>query len=251
MHATEDILSVWRKFDDFPMETLTKAWYFHQAGRKKQRDVLLMKEHRAQFGNSGNCFDLALWLLDEFAKNGVKAYPIGHHIGTTSAHVAAIAVNGNGNRYLCDLGDLWLNPILIDSDSEEFSNEKLTGFFTAAEIQVVTSDEDHVKILYHRPNGKCSTQEFHLDPIEMNQFLAAAELSQNHLEKPPLLEYRIPYKNEMAHWEFYNWTSFFSTSEGLFHDPKQETVEQWANVIHQKTGIDEAFLVEALTLHIK
>lgn len=244
MYATEDILSVWRKFDDFPMETLTKAWYFHKAGKKKQRDVSLMKEHRAQYGNSGNCFDLAIWLLDEFAKNNIKAYPIGHDIGTLDAHVAVIAVNHNGNRYLCDLGDLWLNPVLVDSDNEDFTEGKLSGFFTAADIQIQTSN-DSVQVLYHRPNGKCSKQQYDLKPIDMDTFLASAEQTQNYIEKP-LLEYRIPYKKEIAHWEFYDWKSFLSTTEGLFHDPIQDTIEQWADVIHQKTGINKQFLVEAL-----
>ena len=41
MRATESILKTWRKFNDFPMETLTKAWYFGQGIDKNQRDVSL------------------------------------------------------------------------------------------------------------------------------------------------------------------------------------------------------------------
>jgi hypothetical protein len=77
MHPKQSMLQTWKKFDSFPMETLTKAWYFDKGTPKKQRDVSQMKEHRERYGITGNCFDLALWLLDEFKKDGVKAYPIG------------------------------------------------------------------------------------------------------------------------------------------------------------------------------
>ena len=52
MRATSDVLAVWRKFDEFPMETLTKAWYFQSASGRKQRTVEQMKEHREQYGTS-------------------------------------------------------------------------------------------------------------------------------------------------------------------------------------------------------
>ncbi|MBS4162322.1 hypothetical protein GWP49_35325, partial [Klebsiella pneumoniae] len=114
MQASKNILTTWRKFDRFPMETLTKAWFYQQAGNRKQREVSLMKEHYRQFGISGNCFDLAIWLLDEFSKQGIEAYPIGHHFKTEDAHAAVIALDERGRRFLCDLGDQWLQPILVD-----------------------------------------------------------------------------------------------------------------------------------------
>lgn len=60
MFAPQNILNVWRKFDEFPMERLTKLWFYNQDNPKKQRDVALMKEHRSHYGISGNCFDLAI-----------------------------------------------------------------------------------------------------------------------------------------------------------------------------------------------
>jgi len=71
MHAPNEIRSVWKKFDPFPMETLTKVWYSRRANGKKQRDVSLMMEHYEQYGITGNCFDLAIWLLHEFGKEGI------------------------------------------------------------------------------------------------------------------------------------------------------------------------------------
>lgn len=185
MIASNDILLTWRKFDRFPMETLTKAWYDQRAGEKKQRDVSLMKEHYRQYGISGNCFDLAIWLLDEFQKNGIEAYPIGHHFKTDGAHAAVIALDEKGRRFLCDLGDQWLQPILVDVDSEDYTVEKLSGFFPAAQVQVRPLSE-RIEIVYHRPNGKTSTQIYHPEPVDKKLFLEAAEYSQTVLSGEPL-----------------------------------------------------------------
>ncbi|WRP05559.1 hypothetical protein U9J35_16800 [Rossellomorea aquimaris] len=245
MLASESILKTWEKFNDFPMETLTKVWFYSQGSMKKQRDVSLMREHREQFGMSGNCFDLALWLLDEFKRDGVKAYPVGHNLNSEDAHAAVIALNEKGERFLCDLGDQWLNPILIDTDSMDYTNEKVSGFFPAAKVQV----QDHpsgTEILYHRPNGKVSKQAFQTQPIEMDSFIKAAEHSQHMIHPNPLVECRIPHKSEIAHWEFYNWDSFLSTTEGLLKDPKLETVKEWAERIHGKTKYNKEVLINIL-----
>ncbi|MGP4081055.1 hypothetical protein ACTWQL_14180 [Pseudalkalibacillus sp. R45] len=245
MLPPKEILSTWRKFDRFPMETLTKIWVYNNGSKKKQRDVSQMKEHREQYGITGNCFDLAIWLLDEFKKDGIESYPIGHDLGTEDAHVAVMALDEFGNRFLCDLGDQWLKPILIDTRSEEFTAEKLSGFFPAAEIQVRPNGKN-IEILYHRPNGKVSNQEYNITTIEMEYFMQAAEVSQNVINPKPLLECRVPYKAETAHWEFYNWESFLSTSEGLFNDPKLNTIEEWVAKLNEKTGYDIRFLENAL-----
>jgi hypothetical protein len=246
VYSSHPILKTWKKFDSFPMETLTKAWYFHKGTTKKQRDVSLMKEHRMQYGNTGNCFDLALWLLDEFKNDGITAFPIGSMFHSDEAHVAVVALDEKGNRYLCDLGDQWLQPILVETNNEDYSNEKLKGFFPAAEIQVQSRGQNHIEILYHRPNGKISNQLFDLTPIERNVFLHGAEYSQNHVYPKPLFECRVPYKNETAHWEFFNWESFLSTSEGLHDGDQTDSIEHWVNMIHEKSGYQKEFLYEAL-----
>ena len=204
-----------------------------------------MREHRQQYGVSGNCFDLAIWLLDEFKNSGVEAFPVGHNLKTESAHVAVVAINEKGNRYFCDLGDQWLNPILIDTNSEDYTNEEMSGFFPGAKIKV-QGDENDIEIFYHRPNGKISKQVFNTEPIEMDDFLQAAEYSQNLIKPRPLLECRIPYKSEIAHWEFYNWESFLSTSEGLFKEPQLLRIEEWVEKINRKTGYNKEFLLDVL-----
>ncbi|RZT23642.1 hypothetical protein [Fictibacillus sp. BK138] len=247
MYPNQNILHTWKKFDRFPMETLTKAWYFDQGKEKKQRDVSLMKEHREQYGITGNCFDLALWLLDEFKKDGITAYPIGSKFNTEKAHVAVIALDEKGRGYLCDLGDQWLTPILVDTSAEDYTNEKLTGFFPGAKIQIEREKGGLIYIQYHRPNGKASTQTFNLNPIEMSEFMKAAEFSQNHIHPIPLFECRIPYEDEIAHWEFYNWESFLSTNNGLHRGDQSDSIEHWVDVIHEKSSYSKQFLIEALT----
>lgn len=76
MKAPQRVIDIWRRFDDFPMETLTKAWYSQIASVNKQRTVDLMKLHREEYGTSGNCFDLAIWLINEFRENQLQAYAV-------------------------------------------------------------------------------------------------------------------------------------------------------------------------------
>lgn len=248
MNAPNYLLEVWRKFDSFPMETLTKAWYYQKGTDKKQRDVSLMKEHRAQYGIAGNCFDLAIWLLEEFRREGIVAYPIGSEIHTAHAHVAVIALDEKGVRYLCDLGDQWVQPILLDRDNENFTTEKLAGFFPGAEIEVIPKNQQ-VEIRYHRPNGKVSNQLYDLKPVEMKEFMNVAELSQRNIYPKPLVECRIPYKNEIAHWEFYDWRSFWSSSKGLVEEDILHTTEEWAERISRKTGYDKDLVSMALRIY--
>lgn len=227
------------------MERLTKLWFYNQDSRNKQRELALMKEHRSQYGLAGNCFDLAIWLLDELQKEGITAYPIGHNLKSKEAHVAVMAVDELGNRYLCDLGDQWIQPILVDARNENYTDEKLNGFFPGAEVQAIPRAQG-VEIFYYRPNGKVSKQVYNMKPIEINYFLQAAEYSQNLIHLNLLLECRVPYKDEIAHWEFSQWKSFLSTSEGLFIEPEQETIEKWALKINEVTGYDKEFLISVL-----
>lgn len=244
MKAPNEIIQVWRKFDGFPMETLTKVWHHRRSGRKKQRSLSEMKEHRDQYGISGNCFDLSIWLLDEFDRAGIEAYPIGLD------HGAVIARDQNRRRFLCDLGDQWLMPILIDTDDEQFTNARLKEFFPGAEISAEPAG-DGVKVTYHRPNGKYSSQIYQTAPLDRKEFLAAAEHSQNTIHPKPLVETRVQLPGETAHWEFYDWRSFLSTNSGLVHDRDADSLEEWADRICAKTGYDEAFVTEALSIYEK
>ena len=127
MQAPESILTVWNQFNHFPMENFTKVWYANRNPLQRQRSVALMKQHYDQYKIAGNCFDLALWLLDELSTNNIQAYAIGHDLFTEKAHVAVIAVDENNLKYLCDLGDQWIQPICVDVHSKAFHSEDCGG----------------------------------------------------------------------------------------------------------------------------
>lgn len=245
MKATESILNVWNKFKYFPMENFTKVWYANQNPIKRQRSVPLMKQHYEQYKIAGNCFDLALWLLDEFRSNQIQAFAIGHDLFTEHAHVAVIVLDENNVKYLCDLGDQWIQPICIDVQSEAFHSNDCHGFFPGATIQVLTKD-NHVEILYKRPSGKVSKQTFDLCAIEEETLLKAAEFSQTLIKTKPLLECR-QYGEEVVHWEFYNWNSFTSSMGGKVLDEELYSIEDWATRIHLKTGYPYEMLLEVLS----
>ncbi|MCS7458662.1 hypothetical protein N0M98_00805 [Paenibacillus doosanensis] len=252
MRASVDIVKVWRQFDHHPMETLTKAWHISQGAPGRQRTVQMMEEHRRQFGTSGNCFDLALWLMHEFGKNGIESYPIGHHLHTPRAHVAVIAVGERGQTYFCDLGDQWIEPILIDASCEDFTQDELDGFVAGGRIKAeLPAGRNEAKFTYIRPNGKISEQTFSLEPIEMNEFIAAANTSQS-LLRYPLVEMRFTEHNEVRHWEFDRWNSFVSCSEGLIRESKLEMEEtgEWARRIHQRTGMHTDVIIRALNTYV-
>ncbi len=241
LHVPNYIQAVWGKFDDFPMETLTKFWIHLQEEDGRQREVTEMREHREQFGITGNCFDLSLWLLDEFKRARISAYPIGHHLESEHAHIAVIALDSEGERYFCDLGDQWLRPLPIDAGQENYGGGRLKGYFPAAEIQFEKHGEQ-LEVQYYRPNGKASRQIFELTPILIRDCLKAAHYSQKTVKPQPLLECRIPYKSGVAHWEFFNWESFLSTEEGLIKEPALKYVDQWVEKLHFHTRYNKQFL---------
>lgn len=73
--------------------------------------------------------------MDEFKRARISAYSIGHHLESDHAHIAVIALDSEGKRYFCDLGDQWLSPLPIDAGQENFTGGRLKGYFPAAEIQ--------------------------------------------------------------------------------------------------------------------
>ena len=244
MHAPMEIRKIYQRFDYHAMENLTKAWYYSRARDARQRTVEQMRQHRAEFGLSGNCFDLALWLIDEFLREGFRAYGVGHGLHTTDAHVAVVVLDSEGYRYLCDLGDQWIQPILIDGKSPMFSHESMPGFFPAARVQISPGDES-CNILYHRPNGKISQQYYDLRPVEWDELVTAGEVSQNSLGKP-LVEIRVPLEAETGHWEFYNYESWLSTSQGKHYDEPVDNTGAWAERISARTGMDVRIVTLAL-----
>jgi len=245
LRATQDVIRIWRKFDNFPMETLTKAWYSNVDSGCKQRTVEIMKMHREQYGTSGNCFDLAIWLIDEFRKENLDCYAI----LTAHSHVAVVVINGEGKKYLCDLGDQWIEPILIDRNHEDYTEEFLNGFFPGAQVKL-TSRLGSLVVTYRRPNGKVSSQEFSLNPISDEELIHAGQITQQNLSAP-LVEKRIFTEKEVLHWEFDNYNSFISSNEGKMIESRLNSIEEWAERISKVSGISREVVEKALEVYSK
>lgn len=238
--APAKILTIWKQFDHFPMETLTKAWVLKNRPELGQRDISEMKAHRAKTGASGNCFDLALWLWHEFEQTDISAYAIADSLGTLDAHVALIALDNTGQRFLCDLGDLWIQPIAIDSSSEELQD----GFFTGARVKVLNQN-NRLKVEYHRANKKISHQSYDLSPVSKSELIQAGEFSQRNLSSP-LVEMRIKENDETIHWEFDQYKSYFSRLAGLEKEEPCVSDEAWAKRIANRTGMNASYVLECL-----
>ena len=250
MRAPPDILRVWKRFDDIPMETLTKAWWYRKCeGTPQQRSVEQMKEHRNRLGCGGNCFDLAIWLLHAFDAAGVRAHAVGHDLQTPNAHVAVVAFDEDGYGYLCDLGDQWLQPILVDPRAPSFTTAFQAGFFAGAHVSVSEQDDD-LLVRYRRPNGKESRQRYDLRPIAPEQLMEAADQVQR-LLRHPLVEVRRvhPATGLVGHWEFSGGVCRWSLDVGLIVEDGPTHLADWVRRIHEMTGIAPQVIETALEVY--
>lgn len=251
MRAPEVILRVWQRFADLPMETLTKAWWYQQCkGSPQQRSVDLMQLHRTRFGCGGNCFDLAIWLLEDFGRAGLQAYAVGHDLCTPDAHIAVIVLDRYGNRYLCDLGDQWLEPILIDREHPDFHDGFHLGFFPGAQVSLQANDGEHLLVRYRRANGKVSHQRFTTTPIGPELLMQAANHSQS-LLRHPLVEVRArhPRTETTGHWEYSHGRSYWSLETGMMLEDDCATQADWADRIHVMTGISQEIISTAFDIY--
>jgi hypothetical protein len=230
----DQLLTVWHQFDKVPMETLSKAWFFHRVGRPRQRRAAEIQEHRKHTGASGNCFDLAVWLYEELAAAGIRCQAIGHDLWGPEAHVALLAYDEAEQPYLCDLGDMWLKPLPVRA-----SGQFMAGFFPAAEVLLELTDEQ-IWITYRRPNGKLSQQSYQLNPVSFEQLLEAGRICQTQISAP-LVEIRVG----QDHWEMCDGECFFSTSSGLIPDPPQSDL---ASQVAHRTGMQATYVRECLEI---
>lgn len=240
--APAAILEVWRRFDSFPMETLSKPWVLAHRGAQ-QRTVEQMERDRSQFGASGNCFDLAFWLLRDFARAGIRAYAVSDDIAKKDAHVGVVAEDASGARFLCDLGDLWLEPMAIDTPTAR----PVRGFFPGADIALARTDET-LLVTYHRTGGKLSSQTYHLAPIADDALRDAAHVNQRYIAQA-LVEMRDFATG--AHWEFEEaeqgrFRARRSDYGGLHEESAQASDAQWAERIAAVTGIQSGYALECL-----
>ena len=234
---SQEILHVWRSFDEMCMETLTKVWC-HKHQQSQPRTVAAMEADFRSHGACGNCFDLAQWLSHRFDEAGIESYKVSNNILSRDAHVAVIAIDRQGHHYLCDLGDMWLMPVRVDLPTTQL----LGGYFPAAKIEVQPSTH-HLSILYHRPNGQCAQQSYDLSPIDDETWAFAAKQNHQYLAQL-LVECRDI--SAQAHWEFTAYTSQWSTVDGLCQEVDCQSLVDWARRIGVRTMMDVDFVLTCL-----
>ena len=235
--APPELLAVWRTFDGFPMETLSKARVYAREG-PRQRSVAELEADRARYGASGNCFDLALWLRHRLRAAGFVAEVISDDIGDRDAHVAVLAQTGAGRRYLCDLGDMWLQPIAVDAPVLE----PVPWFFPAARV-TLRCDGPRRVVTMHRPGGKRAAQRYDLTPVGDEALARACAANQEHLAQA-LVEVRDPARD--AHWEYDGGVARWSAPSGLTREPALADEAAEAARIAARTGMAAGYVLECL-----
>lgn len=250
MRASEVIRTVWVRFHGMPMETFTKGWWLKQCGGiARQRTVAEMSEHRRLLGAGGNCFDLALWVRDELAQAGISARIVGHDLETPDAHVAVLAVDPSGAEYLCDLGDLWLQPILVSPEHPAFSPDWQPGFFPGRLVQIHRSG-NALEVFYRRAGGKMGTQVYDLSPISEEQCLRACDFAQNLLRRP-FCEMLLPHPDTGAieHWEYDRQASFWNLADGPVFEEPCDSLADWIARITARTGMAPELIATAFEIY--
>lgn len=231
------------------METLTKAWWLARCGgRPRQRTVAEMREHRRRYGTGGNCFDLAVWLICELADAGVSARAIGHDLETHDAHIAVLAQSG-GDRFLCDLGDQWLQPIGIGTAVAAFASDWHAGFFPGATVRTVSGERD-LRVHYRFPNGHEMEQAYDLAVVDGRALERACQHSQG-LLRYPLVEMAgtDPETGESGAWEFDRYRSFWRLPSGRRLEPPCASREEWAARIVGRTAMAAEVIEAALEMY--
>lgn len=248
MQAGAALLSVWQRFSGVPMETFTKIWWRERcAGVSRQRTVAEMIAHRRELGTGGNCFDLALWLRHDLRQSGIAARIIGHDLCAAHAHVAVVAGDARSGEFLCDLGDQWLQPILISPDRQGFSPEWQSGFFAGREVRI--DADGHSLAVVYRHRGRVISQCFDLAAVEDDALDHACSYSQN-LVRSPICEMLLPYQaGQVEHWEYDSDQSFWRLASGAVYEEPCATQDEWAERISRRSGIRAELLRTAFRLY--
>lgn len=246
MMAPPEIRRIWDRFAGMPMETFTKGWWYARCGgAPRQRTVAEMVEHRRTHGAGGNCFDLALWLRHEIASAGIPARIVGHDLCTSDAHVAVVATGTHSAQYLCDLGDLWLQPIRIDASDDDWH----AGFFPGREVQIARLDGG-IEVRYRRTNGKVGRQSYDLRILTEEEVMVACHHSQNLLRRP-FCEMLLPHPETgvVEHWEYDREASFWNLAAGPVFEAPCVSQAEWAERISQRTGMSTALIAAAFAAY--
>jgi hypothetical protein len=208
-----------------------------------------MKEHRIAHSTGGNCFDVAIWLQQEFACAGIESRIIGRSLCTPKAHIAVIAYDVRGQEYFCDLGDQWLEPILINEKDPDFSPEYHSGFASGLRVRVKTT-ENQLLLTYLREDGKESIELFPLTSVPADILMKASDHSQALLRRP-FVEIRAihPKSNKIQLWEYDRKECFWHLDSGTAIEEGCDNQDCWTERIHHMTGMSLAIISAAFGVY--
>lgn len=249
LQTSPEILNVWRRFDSFPSETLTKAWFLKHASFLGQRNLQQIREHRRLYGASGNSFDLAIWLIDELRNAGIEAHGIGSDLGTPQAHAAVVALGADGRRYLCDLGGQWLRPYPLDHEDLRQAPEGDDGFVVGARIRIVETRGSSVHFEKVQPDGERAANIYDLRRISDSSLFEAGHDAQSR-PGPAIVKMRLFDRPDPAEWVFEKGAGFIRSSSGTKPEPAAASLMDWCFRIEEKTGMAAPYVEECLRFSI-
>ncbi len=238
MTAPRDLQDVWNRFVGIPCETFSKGWWYSRCPRPdRQRTVAELCAHRREHGTGGNCFDLTYWLLHDLRQAGFATRAIGHELEQYNAHVALLVAHPDGREYLCDLGDVWRQPIAAVS-----CDEWQRGFASGYEVRL-QREPDQLKVECRRSTGSQWTETYELAAITDEQLHSACNHSQSLLRRP-FCQMLLPHPKTgtLELWQYDREASYFSLDTGKDEEPPCTTRAEWIRRIHQRSGISEATL---------
>lgn len=243
MKPTTSILSVWARFDNIPMETLTKAWYWSKTEGDRQRSVAKMQANRQSYGCGGNHYDLAIWLIDAYQNAGLKAWAVRRSGGND----VAVIVEEQGNQFFLQQALQWTKPVHIGEKEAAFRSQWLNDVSPGLSIQVDRS-KNRLHILWKGQDDTVHTCAYDLTPLDMITLRERAALSQKQLETP-LVRVRTNWKGETAMWEFQAFSSRLHTAEGAIQEATAANLDEWVERIHQRTGMDRYVVRKSLSVY--
>ena len=241
MNAPPSVMRAWRRFAGVPCETFTKGYWFRRCdGRPRQRTVTQLRQHQGAYGAGGNCFDLTYWLLHALREAGFSARIVSRDLLEYDAHVALI-VEALGGDYLCDLGDMWYQPVRVAEHAGW-----LDGYVPGRSIRIRPHD-DALEIDCRDELGSVRVERYDLTRIDEETFLRACDHSQNLLRRPFCQVLRpSPVSGALELWGYDREETYVAGARGHVYDPRCDTRAEWIARIAAMAGmaptlIDEGF----------
>lgn len=256
MRAPEPVLRIWRSLVGVPAENLSHRWWrAREAGEAKQRSVPLLEKHRAEWGTGGDSYDLTIWLMAKYQAAGFLADAVQPPADVDDRSPLAVMVKDPlGRRYLCDLNEPWLEPVLVSPRSYDFSPGFHSGFHPEGDVRVEV-EEKRCRITLRRAGGGPVFGEriFELRAIPPELLVERAETDPERTRPDRLAVRRLARHPETGAWGVWffaatgdAWRSGWRLPSGLIDEPPCRGLEAWVERVSERSGIAAEIVEEVL-----